>query len=357
MDRSARNRRLSLPTGTETLQLRESARQRRIAQRLEQVFELWGYTPAHTPLVDYFDVYRRLISEDTVRETYRAVDRQGEILAVRSDTTLFLAKQLGAHLAPDELPVRVYYNDQIVRAEAEHEIAHNEYRQAGVELVGLASREADLEVLLLALEALTAVGIRRAALHLGSMELVEAVASTRTDTDSAELAQALRRRSFSHPALTTLDADTRAILALMAGPDAFASRLETAGLPDDVAGAARDLVSLTAMVERVAPEGLELDVRVDPSEVGGHAYYTGISFAVYLPGVNDAVARGGRYDRLLDAFGFDTPSVGFSVYAGKLPAETPGAEEAPIRSAAGADFETRLADARSRRSSGERVRL
>lgn len=318
------HRRMSLPTGTETLRLRESARQRRIARRLDDLFESWGYVPVETPLVDYFEVYRRLLSERDIRQIYRAVDRQGEILALRSDTTIFLAKQLGLYLSPEELPVRVHYHEQIVRAEEQHDISSNEYQQAGVELVGVPGSDGDGEIIILATEALRSVGVSDAAVHIGSHAVLNAVVeSTQVAEEEREalrrtLPTLLQSRMFNDPLFSMIPRAQRRVLSFIGTPVEFETLIaEERDLPDPVQTALGELRRTVQIVEPHFPE-----IRLDFSELGAHGYYTGIAFSVYLPHSNAAVLRGGRYDRLLVSFGMDAPSVGFSMFPRKLPPET-----------------------------------
>ncbi|MFW6209605.1 MAG: ATP phosphoribosyltransferase regulatory subunit, partial [Spirochaetota bacterium] len=75
---------------------------------------------------------------------------------------------------------------------------------------------------------------------------------------------------------------------------------------------------LAELIEEMESLGYARDVRIDLSEVGAQPYYTGIVFQVYQAGLDDAVASGGRYDKLLSRFGFDCPSVGFSMMLRKI---------------------------------------
>jgi ATP phosphoribosyltransferase regulatory subunit len=359
MSSPQRYRQLSLPTGTETLQLHEAARHRRITRTLEDLFSSWGYDPAETALVDYFDVYRRLLSDEDVRQMYRAVDRQGEILALRADTTLFLAKQLGLHLTTDDLPVRVYYTDQIVRAEDRHDISNNEYQQAGIELVGVGEIEGDAEVLFLAVEALQALGLTDAVVHVGSHALVAACA-TEAEIDTETLADLLRRRAFHDPILERLTPQLRQLTEFIGGRADFdALRKRIGSVPESVADAADQLVRAVRLLQEILPDEWADRIRLDASELGSYHYYTGIAFSAYIPDSNAAVIRGGRYDRLLQSFGFDAPSVGFSLFTRKLPASVFAAanRDATTQPAQGATLADRVADARRAHSERKRVHL
>ncbi|POR03990.1 hypothetical protein AU468_04815 [Alkalispirochaeta sphaeroplastigenens] len=354
-NRRGRHHSLGLPTGTETLQLQEAARHRRITRVLEDQFELWGYTPAETPLVDYFDVYQPLLTPEGVRSTYRAMDRQGEILSVRADTTLFLAKQLGLHLSAEELPVRVWYNDQIVRAEEEHDIASNDYQQAGLELVGASGIEADAEVLTILRESLRALSLEDAAIHLGHHRILEAI--TPDGVAPAALRSLVRRRN-PVPADWGLTADLQELLLFIGCRKSFSTHLLRWTLPAEVRSAAEELLALADLLPATSSGGSTLPaIRIDLSELAAHDYYSGIAFSAYHPGSTAAIARGGRYDHLLGHFGYDAPSVGFSVFTRKLPAETLREEHRPSPPAPGQTFAERVARAQDAHERGERMHL
>jgi ATP phosphoribosyltransferase regulatory subunit len=106
---------LQIPQGVEGLYLEEAFRHRKITKHIENVFTLWGYLPVETPVFDFFDTYSHLLDKNRAEQTYRLIDREGELLMLRSDITLFLAKQMSLALDEKDLPVRVFYADTILR--------------------------------------------------------------------------------------------------------------------------------------------------------------------------------------------------------------------------------------------------
>ncbi|MFW6228298.1 MAG: ATP phosphoribosyltransferase regulatory subunit [Alkalispirochaeta sp.] len=356
MNKGQIDRRLSLPTGTETLHLQEVARHRRITRRLADLFEAWGYRPVDTPIVDYYEVYRPLLNDEDVRQTYRAVDRQGEILMLRSDTTMFLAKQLGLHLTPEELPMRGYYDMQIVRAEEIHDISRNEFQQAGVELVGVPGSDGDREILVLAIESLTALGVSDHVIHIGSHYVINTLLPLVPEDARTSLIAAVRHRRFSDHVVSILPDAIQQLLRFIGSPGDFAALVDDidALLTPETRSAVR---YLQATVEGALAIGENRNVdrpdggdifRIDLSELGSHGYYTGIAFAAYLPAGNTPVLRGGRYDHLLRAFGIDAPSVGFSMFPRKLPSATMVEEETPDPDVDARSIPERYSDGRRR---------
>lgn len=350
MIQSPAHARLALPTGTRSVQLRDTARIVGMSRTLAAGFDAWGYEPTELPMVDYFDVYRRLMTDAHARRTYRAFDRSGDLLLLRSDCTLFVAKQLSLHVKRSDLPVRVRYDAQIVRSEARHDIATNEYHQAGVELVGGSGAEADAEVLIVLADALQRVGLPNTAIHLGSRRLALAIATHAAIIDTEAFLDAVAARRD----LTALGLDPTlaATLRFIGHEDELNAKL--LAMPAALHAAIEELAQIAALAR---PHCGPVEIRVDLSEVGGHDYYSGAAFSAYHPDSGSAVARGGRYDDLLAAFGMDAPSVGFSIFTRKLPVPNDESIDPGRVLDRTVPFHERVASAMQQHTQGTRVRL
>ncbi|MCG8641362.1 MAG: ATP phosphoribosyltransferase regulatory subunit, partial [Desulfobacterales bacterium] len=99
------------------------------------------------------------------------------------------------------------------------------------------------------------------------------------------------------------------------------------------------------------------NIRIDLSELGSQSYHSGMVFQGYTPGIDAAFLSGGRYDKLLDSFGFDAPSAGFSILLRKIEEQlAPPVKHRPIQ-AEGESFKERLNFARELRRKGKTVIL
>jgi histidyl-tRNA synthetase len=66
-----------------------------------------------------------------------------------------------------------------------------------------------------------------------------------------------------------------------------------------------------AQVLNLITQSSDLSITVEPAFARGLEYYTGLIFEIYIPGLDIALGGGGRYDRLIEAFGGEpTPAVG-----------------------------------------------
>ncbi|MFP4565940.1 MAG: ATP phosphoribosyltransferase regulatory subunit [Spirochaetaceae bacterium] len=361
-------RALQVPQGTEAFYLEEAYRHRRLSAAIEERFLLWGYLPVQTPSFDFYDVYTPLLREEDARSIYRLIDREGDLLMLRSDITLFLAKQMGLILRPEDLPTRVFYADSILRHQAAEDISKNEFFQIGAELVGKPGMEADAEIILMLLDVLERIGVREFFIHLGCRSLFDA-GFAGSDDDARRQARRgvqLRDRQAVRTALEARDRDAAEIDALLELYSFIGDLGELEELLSRLSGDLNE-AELAAIEETLQLYRLlgELDaasrLRLDFSEIGNQPYHTGVAFQVYMDGLDSAVAAGGRYDGLLSVFGLDAPSVGFSLMLRKMQDQLatdselftpPRAETAP-----GEDFAARVRAARAMRDEGRTTLL
>lgn len=357
---------LQIPQGTEGFYLEEAFRHRRIVSHLDSLFESWGYLPVYTPVFDFFDIYRSLLGDEAIETVYRLIDRDGDLLLLRSDITLFLAKQMGVALKERDLPVRVYYSDVILRHQNREDISRNEFFQSGIELIGKSGTDADLEVLVLLERTLELLGLP-AFIHLGSQSLFNACFQSIPDAARKQLVGAIALR------------DAREALRILAGWDASLAELcvrimmfigdgggfssldhEASKHPSFPEAARRELRYLKALLDTLERAGAGQSIRLDLSEIGAQPYYTGIVFRAFLEGQDSAIASGGRYDQLMAHFGFPAPSVGFSLLLRKVEPFVSRPERfamPEVETTGGASFVERLAKADRARKAGRMARL
>ncbi len=317
-----KKRYLQVPQGTEGVHLEEAYRHRQITSEVFKLFTLWGYLPVQTPVFDFYDIYRPLLKGSS-RDIYRLVDREGDLLLLRSDITLFLAKQMGLWLREEDLPTRVCYGDTILRHQNPEDISKNEFFQMGAELIGKAGSEADLEILLLLQKTFLQMGLKPA-IHIGSHRFLLSSLSDLSADAFETVVEKIGKRDFDglaellgayfSPRRVELLGSILSFIGERGEFAAFLAECEDTLYNEEL----EDLRYLHHLAGKLEEAGYGDNVRIDLSEIGGQPYYTGIVFRAYLPGLDSEVASGGRYDKLLSSFGFDCPSVGFSFMQRKI---------------------------------------
>jgi len=362
-------RRLRTPQGTESFFLEEAYKHRQLLRMTEDHFASWGYLPVLTPVFDYYETYRPLLNHAQEERSYRFPDRDGELLMLRSDITLFLAKQMGLTLDGAKLPRRVYYADSILRHQEEEDISSDEFFQSGAELIGLPGQDGDLEVLMLLRDLMDAMRLPEWRMHIGSRAVLDAVLGGAVDAEAAGDLLEIRdadglRRLIKASGLPREDARTE-LLLFLGTPDEFADAvpdlLKNCGAQDPdspIAEAVMNLSELSSVLSRTS----SMDrMRIDLSEHGGQPYYTGFTVRAYVEGANSAVASGGRYDDLLGSFGPPAPAAGFSLMMRKIEPlsgfAADAAAGAPVDLADGDTFAERYRNAIKKRQDGKRVAI
>jgi ATP phosphoribosyltransferase regulatory subunit len=278
-------------------------------------------------LAPTFTVYYLLIFEctqtshkcrgsDLDLQTFKLVDQlSGRMLGLRADMTPQAAR-IDAHLLNRKGIARLCYAGSVVHTLPPGGNRLRESLQVGAELFGHRGLESDLEVLQLMLQALAQAGVATPQVDLGHVGVLRALIELAAlDARREEaLFEALQAKDL--PELRTLLRGVRQPWreALLSLPQLYgdASVLREAGrrLPA-LAPIRAGLRGLARLAEAVG--NAHSTLRYDLGELRGYRYHSGVVFAAYAPGFSAAIARGGRYDQIGQAFGRSRPATGFSM--------------------------------------------
>ena len=302
----------------------------------------YGYELVMPPLVEHLDSLLTGTGEALDLLTFKLVDQlSGRTLGLRADSTPQVAR-IDAHLLNRRGVARLSYCGPVVHTRIDRPFASREPLQFGAEMYGHAGLEADLEVLELAQACLAAAGVRDMQLDLADVRVIDAVL--------APAALDAARTQRIHAALAIKDA---AALAALSGDLPERVRQDLLALPRlfggvDVLERARAQLQASPLLH-TALDSLgwlvgqlgAVPLSIDLADLRGYAYYTGMRFAVFAPGLGgepEELARGGRYDEVGAVFGRKRPAVGFSLDLKELVgAVTPPALRAAIRAPWGVD--------------------
>lgn len=165
------------------LLVEETARRRRIESRFVARLEAAGYDEVLLPIIDYAEPYTAIATADAKRRSYRFVDRDGELVAIRSDFTPMVARALAPAISDAELPLRVYYRGDVVRCEPSRLGTNREMFQIGAELLGDASVGAEVEVMQLAADIVRELGLEPRIVYGGAAAPALDAIGTRFDEE------------------------------------------------------------------------------------------------------------------------------------------------------------------------------
>jgi len=285
---------------------------------LTQVFAQHGYRPVATPLLEFYDVFRRHAHGWLADRMYHTSDSRGRLLVLRPDNTLPIARIAATRLSREPLPLRLYYYQSVFRRSQVYGGHADETMQAGVELLGAEGMDADLEILCCAVQALRAAGTPMFRIELGHSCIFSCLADELHAGEDLREALAAAIESKNAPTLKALLApfgDNPAAVALLALPTLFGG--------EDVLLHARKLFTspcaiaaldyLAELYAKLKAQCLHDCIDIDLSLVHGQHYYTGLVFRGFIAGSGATVLAGGRYDNLLAEFGRDAAAVGFAI--------------------------------------------
>src|ERR687889_566669 len=149
--------RTAIPPGTRDVLPEEMRELRAIGDRLRAAFEEAGYGEIHTPALEYEEVLR-LGDASAAGARYRTFDERGDVLALRSDMTIPIARVVATRYTEAQPPLRFCYFAHAWRAVERGVGEPREFLQGGLELIGAPAPSGDAEVLALTVAALDAVG-------------------------------------------------------------------------------------------------------------------------------------------------------------------------------------------------------
>src|SRR3954454_437664 len=159
-----------IPPGTRDILPAEMRELRRLQGALSAVFERYGYGEVATPTIEYDEVLARG-DERGAPVAYRFFDADGELLALRTDMTVPIARLVATRLASEEPPFRLSYFANAYRAVRPQRGQMREFAQAGGELIGVDAPDGTAEVIEVLSAALDAAGLTRAVIGLGDADL------------------------------------------------------------------------------------------------------------------------------------------------------------------------------------------
>jgi ATP phosphoribosyltransferase regulatory subunit len=318
-----------LPIGVAALLFESAEARRDLEGRLAAHLLDSGFREAILPVVDYLDPYEEMLDSVGRKELYRLVDRDGEVLVLRSDFTPMLARLIAPRLASLELPLKLFYRGDVLRYQQDHTGYRREFYQVGAELLGMPGEEGAWLALRHFLELLSIEQSPDLVVVLGfAGALDRLILDCANGQDPSAVAEAVIRRERG---------------AVRAGGDALLQVVKH-GLPDDPGVLGEEEAKRLERLQLLCREAAELfpaiELRIDLAEFADQtlapelahgadtrAYYDGLVFKAFAGRTAQPVGGGGRYDRLFHELGAPVTAVGFGVILDRLAGRAAGTPE------------------------------
>ncbi|NCN71232.1 MAG: ATP phosphoribosyltransferase regulatory subunit [Betaproteobacteria bacterium] len=274
----------------------------------------YGYELVMPPLLEHLESLLSGSGEALDLQTFKLVDQlSGRMMGLRADSTPQVAR-IDAHLLNRAGVTRLCYCGSVLHTRASAPHATREPLQFGAEIYGHAGLEADIEVLTLALDCLRAAKLAQPSVDLADARLVKVLL--------AGIAVSPQQLKQLHAALVVKDMpELKSLTQDMPAPvrQGLLALVKLYGDQTVLIEAEKALPPLPGVHEalqnlkRLADHLVGVKVTFDLADLRGYSYYTGARFAIYAPGVSNALVRGGRYDEVGAVFGRNRPAAGFSL--------------------------------------------
>ena len=311
---------LHIPEGVKDYIGEEAALKEKIENKVKKIFRTNSYHMVETPSFEYLDVFT--LGEESFQQPqlYHLVSRQGELLALKSDMTRSIARVVGTQNIEANLPQRFSYLSNSFRYPERYQGKLHEFTQAGVELIGNKSLQADAEVIKVAINCLKEVGVNDFNVHLGSSQFLKVMLDDlgMNDRDKEAVFAAIDKKdAVKVKAIlkeAQLEAEVLEVLMEMLQCTGKIELLRSIKAKMRSTRAKAVLEEMEQLYEMLEDYGVNDSVLFDFSLMSYGQYYTGMMFQIFTLGVGSALVEGGRYDHLLAQFGKDLPAVGFGIH-------------------------------------------
>ena len=303
--------------GTHDLMFDDIRRHRHIEATAFEMATRYGYTEIATPALEFTDVFSRTLGDTTdivTKEMYTFETKGGESITLRPEGTAGVARAFISGGLAQQTPLKFFYRGPMFRHERPQKGRQRQFHQVGVELLGVAGPQGDVEIIALGSDMLKALKLQgHVQLEINSLGDTESRTAYRDvlvkflSAKKSELSQDSQERLDRNP-LRVLDSKDPADKAAIKDAPIFSDYLNAAS--KDFFAAVQEGLSR-----------LDIAFHVNPALVRGLDYYchTAFEFTTDALGAQGTVLAGGRYDNLIQQMGGPaTPGTGWAAGVERL---------------------------------------
>ena len=303
--------------GTQDILPEEGRLYRRVEETAFEVAERYGFGEITTPIFEFTEVFSRTLgdtSDIVTKEMYTFEDKGGDQITLRPEGTAGVARAFISDGLQQNLPLELFYRGPMFRYERPQKGRRRQFRQVGVEILGVATPQADIETISIAQTFLEELGLK---------DYIKLELNSLGDTDSRsaycdELVKYLsdHQDKLSKDSLERLDRNPMRILDSKDEGDQ-AVVVDAPRLQDNLNEASQSFFE--DLCEGLTKLGIVFEHNTNL--VRGLDYYchTAFEFKTSDLGAQGTVLAGGRYDGLVGQMGGpETPGIGWAAGVERL---------------------------------------
>ncbi len=312
---------LHIPEGVRDIYGTESLNKSKIEAKILKCMHKYGYTDVETPTFEYFDIFNKERGTVPSKDMYKFFDKEGNTLVLRPDITPAIARTAAKYYKDCKLPVHLCYRAKQFINYSGLQGKLKQTTQVGAELYNDDSVYADLELIILTIEALKECGVKEFQLEIGIADFYKGIVEQAGITEEQEevLKEILEQKNIfaleDFAGKLEINASLKKLLGEMAELygqiDIFDRIAEYSSVLNKKSLEA--IERLKELYSLIDSYGYAKYISFDLSMLSKYSYYTGVFFRAITYGSGEPIAYGGRYDNLVKQFGLDVPAIGMSI--------------------------------------------
>lgn len=307
------------PEGVQDILTEDCYLKRNLESNIREQFKAWGYNEIESPTIEFFDAFSA-DSDSAPQETmFKFFDQNGRILVLRPDLTIPVARIAATKYRDVEQHLKFCYIGNCYKYNEMGGGKQKEYTQAGVEILGVSTPEADAEVIAAAITAVRSTGLENFQIDIGQVEFFKGLMEETgvSESDTEQMRRLIDSKDFlGIEELVKVHAIREDLKELILSLPKLFGSIDLLDRVEKITTNRRSLealANLRQVVEILEDYGFGKYVSVDLGMVQGLHYYTGIIFRGFTYGIGFPIVSGGRYDTLVEKFGKKSPATGFSL--------------------------------------------
>jgi histidyl-tRNA synthetase len=286
-----------------------------VITKARETAALFGFKEAITPHVESLELLGAKSGDEIRQRMFIFKDLGGRQVALRPEFTASIARLTTTSLKTEPKPLKLFSTGTVYRYDEPQRGRYREFWQSNFELIGSNKPEADTEIILLTNKFMQTLQLHGCMFKIGHIGIIRGILSQEGVDEKTQNAilQRMDKKEYD-AALKLVDSEkcrqTLQRLIDIKGKDwqDILEQINTLVTDYESAKAAAENLSEVLML---VMSSAEISLTVEPAFARGLEYYTGLIFEVYIPQLEIALGGGGRYDRLIEAFGGEpTPAVG-----------------------------------------------
>ncbi len=327
------------PEGVQDILFEECYAKRNIEERVRKYFRECAYFEIESPTLEFYDTFSAETDLTPQETMFKFYDQQGRILVLRPEITIPVARIAATKYREAIYPLKIFYMGNTFKYNELGGGKQKEFTQAGVEILGANTPEADAEVIVSAINSVRACGLENFQIDIGQVDFFKGLMEETglSEADVEQMRVLIDKKDFlgieelveQHNISKNLKELIYSLPGLFGSTDVIEKVKKITNNERSLAA----LENLNQILEIITDYGLEKYVSIDLGMVQNLNYYTGIIFRGFTYGVGFPILSGGRYDNLVEKFGKACPATGFSLGVNmvmtalerqKVPLEKPG---------------------------------